>query len=212
MANVLLTMLHKLGVERGDVRRQHGGDRHLRRLVFTAETQRTRRLRRENQGGRSQRFCGEIKGLSEQSMLKILIGGICLAGLLGAASDSRLSEAAMQGNKEVVRSLLKDRVDVDGAQGDGSTALHWAALHDDLDMVKMLVAAGANVKAATREGAITPLFMACQNGNAAIIEALLKAGADANAVNANGTTVLMTAAASGSADAVKVLICLTAPM
>ena len=139
-------------------------------------------------------------------MLKILIGGICLAGLLGAASDTRLSDAAMQGNREAVRSLLKDRVDVDGAQGDGSTALHWAAYHDDLEMVKMLLAAGANVKVATREGAITPLFMACQNGDAAMIEALLKAGADANSVNSNGTTVLMTAAASGSADAVKVLI------
>ena len=73
-------------------------------------------------------------------------------------------------------------------------------------MVKMLLAAGANVKAATREGAITPLFMACKNGNAAMIEALLKAGADANSVKANGTTALMTAAASGSADAVKVLL------
>ncbi len=63
------------------------------------------------------------------------------AVLLGAASDGRLSEAAMQGNKELVRSLLKERVDVDGPQGDGSTALHWAAFHDDLDMVKMLLAA-----------------------------------------------------------------------
>ena len=34
----------------------------------------------------------------------------------------------------------------------------------------MLLAAGADVKAATREGAITPLFMACTNGNAAMIE------------------------------------------
>src|SRR5260370_17963207 len=73
-------------------------------------------------------------------------------------------------------------------------------------MVKTLLAAGANVNATTREGAITPLFMACTNGNAAVIEALLKAGANANSVKANGTTALMLAAASGNAAAVKVLL------
>ena len=55
--------------------------------------------------------------------------------------------------------------------------------NEDLELVKLLLAAGANVKAATRDGAITPLFMACTNGNAAIVEALLKAGASANSVN-----------------------------
>ena len=140
-------------------------------------------------------------------LTKISIAAVLITVLLlGAASDSRLSEAAMQGNKELVRSLLKDRVDVDAPQGDGSTALHWAAFHDDLEMVKMLLAAGANPKATTREGEITPLYMACANGDAAIMDALLKAGADANAANSNGTTVLMNAAASGSADAVKVLL------
>jgi ankyrin repeat protein len=128
------------------------------------------------------------------------------AALLSAAGDVRLSEAAMQGNQDAVRGLLKQKVDVDAAQGDGTTALHWAAFRDDLEMVKMLLAAGANAGAATREGAITPLFMACTNGNAAIVETLLKAGAEAGSVNANGTTALMTAAASGSADAVKVLL------
>ena len=86
------------------------------------------------------------------------------------------------------------------------TALHWAAFRDDLALVKMLLGAGADVKAATRDGALTPLFLACTNGNAAIIGALLGAGADANSVNGNGTTALMTAAASGSADSVKVLL------
>lgn len=137
---------------------------------------------------------------------KSFIGGLCMAALLSAASDTRLSEAAMQGNREAVRSLLKQKVDVDGAQGDGTTALHWAAFKDDLEMVKMLLAAGANVKVTTREGAITPLFMACTNGDAAMIDALLKAGAEANSTKANATTALMMAAASGSADAVKVLL------
>lgn len=138
--------------------------------------------------------------------VKSLISGLCLAVLVSAAGDPRLSEAAMQGSKEAVRTLLKQRVDVDASQGDGTTALHWAAFRDDLDMAKMLIAAGANVKAETREGAITPLFMACTNGNAAMIDLLLKSGADANSVKANGTTALMTASASGSADAVKVLV------
>jgi len=139
-------------------------------------------------------------------MRKLLIG-VCVLSALGfAATDTRLSEAAMQGNKDLVRQLLKEHVDVDGAQGDGSTALHWAAMHDDLDMVKLLLAAGANVKVTTSEEALTPLFMACQNGDAAIVSALLAAGADANATNANGTTALMTAAAAGSVDAVRVLV------
>lgn len=134
---------------------------------------------------------------------------LCLGALVcvsAIASDTRLSEAAMRGDSTAVKALLKDRVDVDAPQGDGTTALHWAAFRDDLDMVKMLLAAGANVRVASREGAITPLFLACTNGNAPVMEALIKAGADANSVKANGTTALMIAASSGSVDAVKVLL------
>ncbi len=137
---------------------------------------------------------------------KTILAGICCAALVSLAADTRLADAAMNGDRAAVASLLPQKVDVNAAQGDGTTALHWAAYRDDLEMVKMLLAAGANAKAATREGSITPLFMACQNGDAAIIEALLKAGADANAPKSNGTTPLMIAAESGSAAAVRVLV------
>ena len=138
---------------------------------------------------------------------RTLLIGLCASALISfAASDTRLPDAAMRGDREAVRSLLKQKVDVNATQGDGSTALHWAAYKDDPEMVKMLLAAGANVNAETRDGAITPIFMACSSGDAAIIDALLAKGASAKSVKSNGTTALMMAAESGSTAAVKTLL------
>ena len=66
------------------------------------------------------------------------------------AVDTRVADAAMQGNRELVRTLLKQAVDVNAAQGDGMTALHWAASKDDTEMAQLLLSAGANVRATTR--------------------------------------------------------------
>lgn len=139
-------------------------------------------------------------------MKSIIPGLLAAVSLCAAANDSRLAAAAERGDMEAVRSLLQQKAEVNGAQGDGTTALHWAVSNDDLAMTQMLLASGADVNAATRLGSITPLFMACSNGNAAIIEALLKAGANANTPKAEGTTPLMMAAASGNANAVQVLL------
>ena len=48
------------------------------------------------------------------------------------------------------------------------------------DIPDTMQAFSALAQAATRDGAITPLFLACKNGSAPMIELLLKAGADAN--------------------------------
>jgi ankyrin repeat protein len=139
--------------------------------------------------------------------LKTIAGVICLGVILSAAAgDTRLADAAQQGDKDAVRALLTDKVDVNEAQGDGMTALHWAAFNDDLELAQMLLGSGANVKAETRLGAVTPLFMASKNGSARMIETLLNAGADASAPDAHGTTPLMFAAAAGRAEAVRVLL------
>jgi ankyrin repeat protein len=92
------------------------------------------------------------------------------------------------------------------ADGDGMTLLHWAVYRDDLHAVRALLAAGEDVNAATRDGAITPLSLASTSGDAALIELLLEAGAGVNTATADGATPLMLAAASGCVDAVRLLL------
>ena len=138
--------------------------------------------------------------------LFILFTAALLSAVTLIAAESPLADAAMRGDKEAVRSLLKQKTDVNAAQGDGSTALHWAAYRDDSELAKMLITAGADVNAKTRLGEQTPLFMAAKNGNTAILALMLDAKADVNTTTSNGTTPLMLAAASGSADAVKLLL------
>src|SRR4051812_18049711 len=118
------------------------------------------------------------------------------------AADAPLADAAEKSDREGVRSLLGRHVDVNRAQADGMTALHWAAHLDDLETVKLLVNAGADVKAANRYG-VTPLSLACTNGDAPLVELLLEAGADPNTKLSGGETVLMTAARTGRLGPVK---------
>ncbi len=138
-----------------------------------------------------------------------VVGGVLAVGLsalLAAASSSPVADAAMNGDKAAVRTLIKQAADVNAAQGDGMTALHWAAMNGDVELAQMLVYAGANVKATTRIGSYTALYIASQQGHAPVIEALVKAGADAKAGTSNGTTPLMAAAQAGKVDAVRVLV------
>jgi len=136
--------------------------------------------------------------------------GICSVVLLtvtnlnAAASD--IADAVMKGNKDVVRSLLARKVDVNAPQIDGTTALHWAVLADDLETADLLLRAGAKVSASNREG-VMPMQLAAINGNAAIIDKLIKAGADPNAsLTKFGDTPLMMASRTGKTEAINVLL------
>ena len=120
-------------------------------------------------------------------------------------ADAPLAAAVQRMDRGAIRQLIDKRVDVNTPQADGTTALHWAAYHDDLDLANRLLAAGARVLTANRYG-VTPLSIACQNGNAAIITKFLDAGVDANASLPGGETMLMTAARTGKVDAVRVLL------
>ncbi len=137
--------------------------------------------------------------------MKSILIGLSLA-VLAAAADTRLSDAAQSGDRNTVRTLIAQKADVNAAAGDGTTALHWAADKNDVEMAKMLIGAGASVKATTRVGSLTPLMLAAKNGNADVMKVLLEAGADASAADEHGTTVLMMAAGAGNPDGVRALI------
>jgi uncharacterized protein len=125
----------------------------------------------------------------------------CVIGLLplslfAANSDYRLADAAKNQDKELIRSLLKSGAEVNGARGDGATALAWAAYWNDRETEQLLLRSGAKATAANAYG-VTPLSLACENGNTAIVNDLLKAGANPNAPSQTGVTPLMLAARAG---------------
>src|SRR5437867_7110078 len=125
-------------------------------------------------------------------------------GIAAPASD--IADAAMNRNRDAVRALVQKKVDVNAPQLDGTTALHWAVRADDLETADLLIRAGANVAAENREG-IMPMQLAALNGSAAMIEKLIKAGANSNAALSKfGDTALMLAARTGKTDAIKMLL------
>src|ERR1022692_3024517 len=100
---------------------------------------------------------------------KAIVSGLCLGACVAMAfasrvvateNDTRVADAAMKGDRAAVVALVKQGADVNGAQGDGMTALHWAATNDDLEMAKALIVAGAKLEAATRIDHETPIFFA----------------------------------------------------
>ena len=112
------------------------------------------------------------------------------------AADLRLVEAAQAQDRDLVRTLLDQHVDVNTPQGDGATALHWAVYWDDPAMTDILIRAGANVNA-TNELGVTPLALASSGAMAGL---LLDAGANPNLVTATGESPLMAASRAGRAD------------
>jgi uncharacterized protein len=134
------------------------------------------------------------------SLMLLVLGGAAMA-----QSGTPLADAAEKMDRAKINALLKQGADVNAAQPDGMTALHWAVYHDDVATATLLIKAGADVKAANRYG-VTSLWLACTNGNTDIVELLLKAGADPNTTLRGGETALMTAARTGKLGPVKALL------
>ena len=156
--------------------------------------------------------------LMQRAAKRLVVVGMALGAALmlsagNPASDSPLADAVMRGDSAGLRMLLKQGVDVNEVQGDGMTALHWAASRGNIAATRMLVSAGARLDPVTRNGNYTPLHLAAQNGRAETVRALLAAGANVNALTSSGgASALHFAASSGDAATVEALIEKGAPV
>ena len=146
--------------------------------------------------------------IRQQCVRLAAAGLLCSAWAVAPAagnSDRQIVDAAKDRDWATVGILLDRGVDADTRQGDGATALHWAAHWNDLPAVNRLIGSGANVDAANDLGA-TPLWVACASRNTGIVQRLLAAGADADRGLLAGETVLMRCTATGDPVAVEALI------
>lgn len=152
----------------------------------------------------------EMKGLWTAFSLFLLLmlaagGTPAKAQTRAPSNDTRLAEAARDGNIAVVRKLVGQGVDVNAPENLGTPALHWAAYRADIEMGRVLIDAGADVSATNRYDEV-PAYFAAANGDAAFIGMLLEAGADPDWVDPTGETLLMTASRSGDAASARILI------
>ena len=122
-----------------------------------------------------------------------------------ALTEPDLVAAVRTGDLAEARALIAADADPDAPQGDGATALHWAAHRGDVEAAALLIEAGADVNAANALGA-TPLWLAAGHGSAPVVGMLLDAGANPNVTLRMGETPLMSAARSGNLRAVEMLL------
>lgn len=131
---------------------------------------------------------------------------VCIAAsATAAASDRTLIEAAEQGDRAAALRLLAAGADPNAPGPDGTTAVMWAAAHDDVELVRALIGAGAEITRQNQFGT-SALIEAAIIGSAPVIDALLDAGADPDGRNPEGETPLMAAARSGHVAAARRLL------
>ena len=119
--------------------------------------------------------------------------------------EALVANALERADVGAAHALIEQNADINAAQPDGTTALHWAAHHELVKVADLLIERKATVQCENRYGS-TPIVLACETGNSRMVQLLLEAGADPNSELPGGETALMTAARTGSVDVIKALL------
>jgi ankyrin repeat protein len=122
-----------------------------------------------------------------------------------AKAGPALADRIQAGDRRAALAMIAAGADVNQAQADGTTPLHWAAYKVDRELVNALLRKGARANVINRYGA-TPLAEAVKIADAELVAMLVEAGADANVANEDGQTPLMLAARTGNVGVARLLV------
>ena len=155
---------------------------------------------------------------------RLLKAGVS-ANTTGPLGETALHLCARTGKPEAIRVLLTNGARIDTIENwRGQTPLMWAAAEGNVDAMKMLIEAGADVNARSTiivwerqrseeprdkwlpPGGLTPLLFAARDGKTASAKVLLDAGADVNIVDPDRHTALILALINGQLDVAALLI------
>lgn len=138
-----------------------------------------------------------LSALIAATAIAVLLAG---SSLLAQDAQSRLWDAAIAGDTLGIRQALADGAKIDSLDvrrnPNGRRALNWAALHNRVPAIEILLASGAPIEAVNRTG-FTALNHAGEAGALEAARALLAAGADPAHANNEGYTPAMTARENG---------------
>ncbi len=149
-------------------------------------------------------------------MKRLLLAVCCVAAaalsllaqaqpVLAQAQNDSLAGLIESGNRKAALDKIRSGADVNQAQPDGTTPVHWAVYKVDYELLQALLDKKAKVNVANQFGA-TPLAEAAQLADARLVKMLLDAGAEPEAANQDGETALMLALKTGELPIVEMLI------
>jgi ankyrin repeat protein len=139
------------------------------------------------------------------SFKSLVFAFVTLSAAAATAQAQSLADRIQSGDRLAALAMIAAGADVNQAQPDGSTPLHWAVYRVDRELVNALLRKGARAKVVNRYGA-SPLAEAVRVANADLAGMLLEAGADANVTNEDGQTPLMLAARTGNVAVAELLV------
>jgi ankyrin repeat protein len=125
--------------------------------------------------------------------------------MVAFAADADLAGMIQGGNRDAALAAVRSGANVNVAQGDGSTPLHWAVYKVDTELTRELLKHGADPNVKSSLGA-TPLAEAAKLANVELVQLLIKARADVNEANEDDQTPLMLAARTGSVAVADLLV------
>jgi ankyrin repeat protein len=143
-------------------------------------------------------------GIVMKHAIPALVLWLAAAGT-AAAADNSLAGLIQAGSRNAALKMIAAGANVNAAQGDGTTPLHWAVYKIDAELTRALLERGAKPDVINSYGS-SPLAEAVKVADARLVGMLLDAGSDANVPNQEGQTALMLAARTGSVDVAGLLV------